>query len=64
MHAGDEAMHQHHAEEAEKAFKEAVALAENLPPGDENMIPRLGGWATRTECCRDTTMRRRRFIGS
>jgi tetratricopeptide (TPR) repeat protein len=42
MHAGDEAMHQHHAEEAEKAFKEAVALAENLPPGDENMILALG----------------------
>jgi len=42
MHAGDDAMHQHHAEEAEKAFKEAVALAENLPPGDENMILALG----------------------
>jgi len=42
MHAGDDAMHQHHAEEAEKAFKEAVELAENLPPGDENMILALG----------------------
>jgi tetratricopeptide (TPR) repeat protein len=42
MHAGDDAMHQHHAEEAEKAFKAAVELAENLPPGDENMILALG----------------------
>lgn len=42
MHAGDEAMHQHNAEGAEKAFQEAVALAESLPPGDENMILALG----------------------
>jgi len=42
MHIGDEAMQQHHAEDAEKAFREAVALAENLPPGDENTILALG----------------------
>ena len=42
MQSGDAAMRERRAEEAEKAFKEAVALAENLPPGDENMILALG----------------------
>jgi len=42
MHTGDEAMHQHNAEEAVKAFKQAVEMAENLPPSDENMILALG----------------------
>jgi tetratricopeptide (TPR) repeat protein len=42
MHAGDEAMREHQAVAAEKAFKEAVAVAEALPPGDENMILALG----------------------
>ena len=42
MHTGDEAMHRHNAEDAEKAFNQAVAMAENLPPGDENMNLALG----------------------
>lgn len=42
MHAGDTAMRERRAQDAEKAFTEAVALAEQLPPGDENMIVALG----------------------
>ena len=37
MQAGDGAMRERRSEEALKAFQEAVTLAENLPPGDENM---------------------------
>jgi tetratricopeptide (TPR) repeat protein len=42
MQAGDSAMRERRVDDAEKSFKEAVALAEQLPPGDENLIAALG----------------------
>jgi tetratricopeptide (TPR) repeat protein len=42
MQSGDLAMRDRNVDGAEKSFKEAVALAEKLPPGDENLIVALG----------------------
>ncbi|MGO9086830.1 MAG: tetratricopeptide repeat protein [Candidatus Sulfotelmatobacter sp.] len=42
MGAGDQAMRSGQAEEAEKSFKEAVGLAEQLPPGDDTLAVALG----------------------
>src|SRR5579859_934931 len=42
LQAGDLAMRSQQFEEAEKSYKDAVALAEKLPPGDENLIVALG----------------------
>ncbi|MGB8062027.1 MAG: tetratricopeptide repeat protein [Candidatus Sulfotelmatobacter sp.] len=40
--AGDQAFQQRSIEDAEKSYKQAVALAQDLPPGDENLIVALG----------------------
>jgi tetratricopeptide (TPR) repeat protein len=40
--AGDQAFQGRRMEEAEKSYKEAVELAKNLPPGNQNMIVALG----------------------
>ncbi|HKH97899.1 MAG TPA: tetratricopeptide repeat protein [Candidatus Sulfotelmatobacter sp.] len=42
LKAGDEAFQARKIEDAEKSYKEAVHLAEGLPPGDENLIVALG----------------------
>src|SRR5579864_681753 len=42
MQSGKQAMHEGHIDDAEKSFKEAVELAEHLPPGNENLIVALG----------------------
>ncbi len=42
IQAGDQAMKSGHAEEGEKSFKEAVELAEHLPPGDDKLAVALG----------------------
>ena len=42
MQAGEQAMRSGRAEESEKSFKEAVALAEQLPPGDDKLAVALG----------------------
>ena len=42
MQEGDEAVRARDFEAAEKAYKNAAALAEQLPPGDENLIIALG----------------------
>lgn len=42
MQAGEQAMRSGQAEESEKSFKEAVALAEQLPPGDDKLAVALG----------------------
>ena len=42
MQSGDQAMRDRKVDEAETSFKEAVALAEKLPPGDEYLIVALG----------------------
>ncbi len=39
---GKQAMQERRIDEAEKSFKEAVELAEHLPPGNENLIVALG----------------------
>lgn len=39
---GDQAYHERRMEDAEQLYKQAVALARNLPPGDENLIVALG----------------------
>lgn len=40
--AGDRAMQERRTEDAEKAYKQAVELGDQLPPGDESMIVALG----------------------
>jgi tetratricopeptide (TPR) repeat protein len=40
--AGDEAFQKRNIEDAEKSYKKAVDLAQNLPPGDEDLIVALG----------------------
>jgi tetratricopeptide (TPR) repeat protein len=42
MQAGEQAFKERRFDEAEKSYKETVALAEHLPPGDENLIVALG----------------------
>ena len=42
MQAGDRAFQMRNIEDAEKSYKEAVRLAQSLPPGDENLIVALG----------------------
>jgi tetratricopeptide (TPR) repeat protein len=42
MQAGEQAFKKSRFEEAEKSYKEAVTLAEHLPPGDENLIVAIG----------------------
>jgi tetratricopeptide (TPR) repeat protein len=42
MQAGERAFKERRFDEAEKSYNEAVALAEHLPPGDENLIVALG----------------------
>lgn len=42
LKAGDQAFQLRKIEDAEKSYKEAVDLAKNLPPGNENMIVALG----------------------
>ena len=42
LQAGDQAMRGGQAEEAEKQFKQAVELAEHLPPGDDKLAVALG----------------------
>ncbi len=42
LKAGDQAFQERKIEDAEKSYKEAVHLAESLPPGDENLIAALG----------------------
>jgi tetratricopeptide (TPR) repeat protein len=42
LQSGDQAFQQRNIEEAEKQYKQAVQLAENLPPGDDNHIAALG----------------------
>jgi tetratricopeptide (TPR) repeat protein len=39
---GDQAYQERKMEDAEKSYKQAVDLARNLPPGDENLILALG----------------------
>ena len=40
--AGDQAFQMRKIEDAEKSYKKAVDLAQNLPPGDEHLITALG----------------------
>lgn len=40
--ADEQAFKERRFDEAEKSYKETVALAEHLPPGDENLIVALG----------------------
>jgi tetratricopeptide (TPR) repeat protein len=40
--AGDQAFQERKIEDAEKSYEQAVALAQNLPPGDQNLIVALG----------------------
>jgi tetratricopeptide (TPR) repeat protein len=40
--AGDQEFQQRKIEDAEKSYKQAVDLAQSLPPGDENLIVALG----------------------
>lgn len=40
--AGDQAFQERNLEEAQKSYKQAVDLAQGLPPGDENLIVALG----------------------
>lgn len=42
LQAGDKAFQDRNIDAAEKSYKEAVNLAQNLPPGDENLIVALG----------------------
>ena len=42
MQNGEQAMKERRLDDAEKSYKEAVELAEYLPPGDENLIVALG----------------------
>jgi len=42
MQSGKQAMQERRIDDAEKSFKEAVELAEPLPPGNENLIVALG----------------------
>jgi tetratricopeptide (TPR) repeat protein len=42
LHAGDQAFQERKIEDAEKSYKQAVDLAQTLPPGDENLIVALG----------------------
>ena len=42
MQSGEQAFKERRFEDAEKSYKEAVALAEHLPPGDENLVVALG----------------------
>jgi tetratricopeptide (TPR) repeat protein len=42
MKAGDQAFQERKIEDAEKDYKEAVDLAQTLPPGDENLTAALG----------------------
>jgi len=42
MLAGDQAIKDRQLEDAEKSYKEAVGLADQLPPWDENLIVALG----------------------
>ena len=42
MRTADQAYKESRFEDAEKSYKEVVALAEQLPPGNENMIVALG----------------------
>ncbi len=42
LQAGDKAFQARNIEAAEKSYKEAVALAQSLPPGDESLITALG----------------------
>jgi tetratricopeptide (TPR) repeat protein len=42
MQSGKQAMQERRIDDAEKSFKEAVGLAEHLPPGNENLIVALG----------------------
>lgn len=42
MQSGEQAFKERRFDEAEKLYKEAVELAEHLPPGDENLIVALG----------------------
>ena len=42
VQTGDAAIRERRVEDAETAYKEAVTLAEQLPPGDENLITALG----------------------
>jgi tetratricopeptide (TPR) repeat protein len=42
MQNGEQAFKERRFDDAEKLYKEAVALAEKLPPGDENLIVALG----------------------
>ncbi len=42
LQAGDRAIKERRIDDAEKSFKEAVALGQELPPGDENLIVAWG----------------------
>lgn len=42
MQRGQQAMRERRIDDAEKSYKEAVELAEHLPPGNENLIVALG----------------------
>ena len=42
MQSGEQAFKERRFDDAEKSHKEAVKLAESLPPGDENLIVALG----------------------
>lgn len=42
MQSGQQAMRERRIDDAEKSYKEAVQLAEHLPPGNENLIIALG----------------------
>ena len=42
MQSGEQAFKERRFDDAEKSYKEAVRLAESLPPGDENLIVALG----------------------
>ena len=42
MQRGQQAMQERRVDDAEKSYKEAVELAEHLPPGNENLIVALG----------------------
>jgi tetratricopeptide (TPR) repeat protein len=42
LQAGDRAFKETRMEDAEKSFKEAVQLAQDLPPGDDNLIAAWG----------------------
>ena len=54
MQSGEQAFKERRFDDAEKSYKEAVRLAESLPPGDENLIVALGRLGNLMECDRTT----------